>query len=326
MLRNLRRFLIGMAALTAGPAYADLLPVPDHVVVVIEENKSYSGIIGNPNAPYINQLAQAGALFTNSYGIEHPSQPNYLHLFSGSNQGVFGDPGISGLGRNGQPSWPFTAPNLGAQLLSHGKTFIGYSESMPYVGYTGDGDLEPRSDKYAAKHNPWVMFQNDQPTSPHQLPSSVNRPLTDFPTDYSKLPTVSFVIPNDQNNMHNNNIPQGDTWLRDNLNDYYLWAQTHNSLLIVTFDEDDNREGNRIPTIFLGQMVHPGQYDEYIDHYSVLRMLEDMYGLGDEGYLGGAADRAPITGPFVPEPATLSLLAVAVFGLVLVACRKRAVV
>src|SRR5258708_1242870 len=118
--------------------------------------------------------------------------------------------------------------------------------------------------------------------------------------------------------MHNNVISQGDAWLRDNLNDYALWAQTHNSLLIVTFDEDNNMEGNRIPTIFLGQMVQPGQYGEYIDHYSVLRMLEDMYGLGDQGYLGGAADRAPITSPFVqpvPEPATLPLLAVAVLGL-----------
>ena len=85
MRMTLRCFLIGMAALAAAPAYADLLPVPDHVVVVIEENHSYSQIIGSPSAPYINQLAQAGASFTNSHGIEHPSQPNYLDLFSGSN-------------------------------------------------------------------------------------------------------------------------------------------------------------------------------------------------------------------------------------------------
>src|SRR5438270_392857 len=98
MLRSLRRLLVSLAALAAGPAYADLLPVPDHVVVVIEENHSYSSIIGNSMAPYINQLAKTGALFTNSYGIEHPSQPNYLQLFSGSNQGVVGDPGIAGLG------------------------------------------------------------------------------------------------------------------------------------------------------------------------------------------------------------------------------------
>src|SRR5947207_10928247 len=68
--------------------------------------------------------------------------------------------------------------------------------------------------------------------------------------------------------MHSNSIEKGDSWLRDNLNDYAVWAQTHNSLLIVTFDEDNNREGNRIPTIFVGQMVQPGEYGEYIDRKS----------------------------------------------------------
>jgi phosphatidylinositol-3-phosphatase len=315
----LRRLLLGIAALAAGPAYADVLPMPDHVVVVIEENHSYSEIIGSPNAPYINQLAQAGASFTNSHAIEHPSQPNYLDLFSGSNQGVSGDPGLSGLGHNGQPNWPFTTPNLAAQLLSHGKTFIGYSESLPSVGYTGDGDLSPSADNYRAKHNPWVHWQNDQPTSSNQLPSSLNRPFSDFPTDYSKLPNLSFVVPNEQNDMHSNSIQRGDTWLHDNLNDYYLWAQTHNSLLIVTFDEDDSSEANRIPTIFVGPMVRPGQYNEFMDHYSVLRTLEDLFGLSDEGYLGGAANRVTLGGPFVPEPTTLSLLAIAGLGLLLAA-------
>jgi hypothetical protein len=113
------------------------LPMPDHVVVVVEENHSYSGIIGNRNATYINQLAQDGASFTNSHGIGHPSQPNYLELFSGSNQGVTADVGISGLGSK----WPFTTPNLGARLLSHGRTF----------SYTGDGDLSASADNYRAK-------------------------------------------------------------------------------------------------------------------------------------------------------------------------------
>jgi acid phosphatase len=237
--------VLGSAAFAWESANADdLLPTPDHVVVVVEENHSYSQIIGNASAPYINQLAQAGASFTNSHGIEHPSQPNYLDLFSGSNQGVTADLGVSGLGAR----WPFSTPNLAAQLLSHGRTFTGYSESLPYLGYTGDGDLNASMDNYRAKHNPWVQWQNDHPTSPNQLPSSINRPFSDF-------------------------------------------AQTHNSLLIVTFDEDDGSQGNRIPTIFAGPMVRPGQYDQMIDHYSVLRTLEDMYGLGDQGYLGAAAGR-----------------------------------
>ncbi len=88
------------------------VPRPDHVVIVIEENHSYSEIIGSSSAPYINSLAAQGALFTQSYAITHPSQPNYLDLFSGSNQGVTDD---------SCPHYFMTA-NLGlvlAERLSH---------------------------------------------------------------------------------------------------------------------------------------------------------------------------------------------------------------
>ena len=61
------------------------LPVFDHVVIVVEENKDYDEIIGNASAPYINNLLKAeGANFTLMYGEEHWSQGNYFWLFSGS--------------------------------------------------------------------------------------------------------------------------------------------------------------------------------------------------------------------------------------------------
>ncbi|MGH8048191.1 MAG: acid phosphatase, partial [Chthoniobacterales bacterium] len=69
------------------PLCSGALPAFDHIVVVIEENHRDTDIIGSVEAPYINALALHGALFTNSFAIEHPSQPNYLDLFSGSNQG-----------------------------------------------------------------------------------------------------------------------------------------------------------------------------------------------------------------------------------------------
>ena len=87
---------------------ANGVPRPDHVVIVIEENHSYSEIIGSSAAPYINSLAAQGALFTQSHATTHPSQPNYLHLFSGSNQGpgvqielrIIAAPGDGALGRS----------------------------------------------------------------------------------------------------------------------------------------------------------------------------------------------------------------------------------
>jgi phospholipase C len=250
------------------------LPRPDHVVVVMEENHAYSQIIGSASAPYLNTLAAQGASFTNAYAITHPSEPNYLALFSGSTQGVTSD------------ACPvsFSGPNLASALLAAKDSFGGYSENLPSVGFTGCVAPSFLNALYARKHNPWVSFTN--------VPASVNMPLTSFPADYSSLPTISFVIPNQLDDMHSGSVSQADSWLKSNLDGYVQWAKTHNSLLIVTWDEDDGTTANQIPTLFVGQMVKPGQYSESINHYSVLRTLEAMYGLP---YAGASANVSAIS-------------------------------
>ena len=258
--------------LTVNASSASPIPHYDHVVIVIEENTSQSTVIGNSAAPYINSLAAAGANFTQSFAITHPSQPNYLALFSGSTQGLTDD------------SCPhtFTSGNLGNQLVAAGFTFAGYSETMPSNGYTG---CTSGTSGYARKHNPWVNFSN--------LATSTNLPYTSFPTDFTTLPTLSFVIPNLCDDMHDCSLSTGDTWLKNNLDAYVTWAKTHNSLLIVTWDEDDSSTtANQVATIFAGASVKPGNYPETINHYRVLRTLEDMYGLAA---LGSAATATPIT-------------------------------
>ncbi|WP_370065771.1 alkaline phosphatase family protein [Streptacidiphilus sp. MAP5-3] len=263
--------LTAQTAATA-PAAAGSLPRPQHVVLVMEENHSYSDIIGSSDAPYINTLAAQGALFTSSYAVAHPSEPNYLALFSGSTQGLTDD------------SCPhtFTGPTLGSELLGSGLTFAGYSESMPGTGYTGCN-----SGNYARRHNPWVNFPN--------IPASDNRTFSAFPTSaagYASLPTLSIVIPNVQNDMHDGTVQQGDSWLRANLGAYADWAKTHDSLLVVTWDEDDNSASNHIPTLITGANVRPGHYAELTDHYRTLRTLESLYGLSP---VGESAKRQPIT-------------------------------
>ena len=262
---------------------ANGVPRPDHVVIVIEENHSYSEIIGSSAAPYINSLAAQGALFTQSHATTHPSQPNYLHLFSGSNQGVTDD------------SCPhsFSTANLGQYLLDASLTFAGYSEDLPSVG-----SPVCTSGAYARKHAPWVNFTN--------IPTTTNLPFSYFPSDYTTLPIVSFVIPNLNNDMHDGTIQQGDTWLQQHLSGYVQWAMTHNSVLIITFDEDDSSQGNRIATIFVGQMVVPGQYSESINHFNLLRTLEDMYNLP---YAGVSGNYQPITDVWIagaPTPTPTS--------------------
>jgi hypothetical protein len=238
-------------------------------VVVVMENHSNSEVIGNAAAPYINSLAAEGANFSQSYAITHPSQPNYLALFSGSTQAVTD---------NSCPH-TFGTANLGAELIAESLSFTGYAESMPYDGYTGCS-----SGAYARKHNPWVNFSN--------VPASSNLTLAAFPSDYSQLPTVAFVTPNLDNDMHDGTVAEGDSWLHDHFDGYVQWAKTHNSLLVLTFDEDDNNSGNRIPTVFVGASVQAGSYSERINHYNVLRTLEDAY---DLPHAGAAATALPIT-------------------------------
>jgi len=236
---------------------------PDHIVIVVEENHSYRQIVGNPSAPFMNRLFESGASLANHYATRHPSQPNYLDLFSGSSQGVKGD---------GMPKERFATDNLASELLKHNYTFAGYSEGLPKPGYNGPYDLKSG---YARKHNPWVNFAG--------LPASVNLPFSSFPRDYSKLPTVSFVIPNLKHDIHDGTIKEADDWLKTNLGGYVQWAKTHNSMLILTWDEDDTGSNNHIPTVLVGPMVKQTKIEDKTNHYSVLRSIEQWYGLP---YLG----------------------------------------
>jgi hypothetical protein len=270
------------ATFTTASTGAATLPVPDHIVVVIFENHAYSQIIGNAAAPRINAFANEAntMLFSQSYAIEHPSQPNYLDLFSGGNQGVT---------NNVLPAAHFTTMNLARALINAGRTFNYYSEDLPSVGWDGETNLG-----YARKHN---ALANWMGTGTNQVSSSLNLPFTSFPTDYTTLPTVSFVSPNLVNSMHdgtgNAAITAGDNWFYSKIYPYAVWARTHNSLLIFTFDEDDNVSSNRIATIFSGQMVAAGVSATGINHYNVLRTIEDMYGTA---HSGNAATATPIHG------------------------------
>jgi phosphatidylinositol-3-phosphatase len=273
-------------SIISGQAYGDQqatpvigqVPRPDHIVLVIEENKSYGQIIGNKAAEYLNQLAGNGAVFDNSFAITHPSQPNYLALFSGSTHGVTND----------QCPINVAGENLGSELQKKGLSFAIYSESMPTVGYEG---CFAAKRLYVRKHNPAVNWQGKN------LRPEANMPFDLFPSDFSKLPTVSILIPNQINNMHDGRtiseqITRGDVWLRNNLNSYVRWAQRHNSLLIITWDEDDGLGNNHIATIFAGPMVKAGSYHEHIDHYDVLRTIGEMYGLSP---MGNTANAEPVT-------------------------------
>ncbi|MDQ2858681.1 MAG: alkaline phosphatase family protein [Candidatus Eremiobacteraeota bacterium] len=269
-LRIVRRALgpiaCAAALLLGEPASAERrLPRPAHVVVIVEENKSLAEIVGNGRAPFINSVAKRGALFTESQGVTHPSLPNYLALFAGlTNDNGDGCPatGVS-----------HTAPNLASELLAAHLTFGGYAEGLP-----ASGSSVCAAGTYARKHAPWVEFTN--------VPASVQQPFAHFP-NYARLPTVAFVVPNVDDDMHDGSIAAGDDWLVKNLGRLVAWAESHDTLVVLTWDEGYDAR-NTIPTIFFGPMVRPGRYSQPITHYEVLRTLETMYGLQPTGKAAAA--------------------------------------
>jgi len=236
------------------------LPHYDHILIVVEENHSYADITSATDASYLASLIQQGAVFTDAHGVTHPSQPNYLALFAGSTFGIASDACPQQL----------AGPNLASELIAHGMTFTGYSESMLAAGYMGCYD-DTADQLYARKHNPWVDFAN--------VPAASNQPFSSFPVDFGQLPTVAFVVPNQLHDMHSGSIAEADRWLRQNMDAYARWALTHNSLLIVTWDEDDGSDANHIPTLFVGAHVQAGEYPETINHYNVLRTVEALVGV-----------------------------------------------
>jgi acid phosphatase len=276
----------------------------DHIVIVVEENKDYDQIIGNPAAPYLNKLAMEGTYFTRMFAEEHNSQGNYFWLFSGSNQGV--------EFHNQVPRSKFDTSNLGQQLITKGLSFKGYAQSLPAIG--SEMEVTPPGCRYPClygrKHVPWISFANVPNGT--TIATSSNLRFADFPADFDNLPTVAFVIPDLDHDMHNgdakDSVPAGDLWLQENLGGYYQWATTHNSLLIVTFDETEDKSGlagltdpaassdqNRIATIFAGAHVKPNYVETNgMTHVNILRTIEAIYGLPKSGAQQPHALRAGI--------------------------------
>jgi acid phosphatase len=244
--------------LTATLTHAETLPRPDHVVVVIEENRGYSQIMDSQNShSYIHALAKRGMLFTQSYGTSHPSQPNYLAFFSGGTQGITSNECL-----------PFVlkTDNLASALLDKGVSFVSYADGLPQVG-----DTVCAEGAYRRKHNPIVNWQGAR------VSAELNQRFTDFPQDFAQLPTVSLVVPNQDNDMHDGSFEAADAWLKTHIDPYVEWAFKHNSLLILTWDEDDYHQDNHIVTLLVGPMVKVGVNDQKINHYHVLRTLLDFY-------------------------------------------------
>ncbi len=245
-------------------------PHLDHVVIIVDENKTVGSIIGNPNAPYSNRLAHTSALADNYFAVTNPSAPNYLALTSGTTNGISSDCYPSG------PSCQVTSANIADRLEQAGKTWKAYANSMPYPCDAVN------SGQYAVKHVPFLYYPDITSDKgrcrAHIVPYHLF--LKDL-TSTTTLPDYSFITPNLCNDMHNCPIQTGDNWLAQQVPKILrsrAFTQQH-SLLVVVWDEG-NALSNNVATIFAGPVAKKGYISHsYYSHYALLHTIEWLWSL-----------------------------------------------
>jgi hypothetical protein len=303
-LRSVRRFTAvllaasgwGCGGVSTGKTTtpATTVPVVSHVFLLIDENHSYTDVIGNSAMPYTNSLAQQYSLATQYYANAHPSLPNYFMLTTGTV--VTNTDDFTGT---------VSADNVVRALTAAGKTWKIYAESLPNIGYLG-----PTVTPYDKEHDPF-SYITDVLNSPSQAANVV--PFTQLATDLQNgaLPGYAMIVPNIVDDAHDcpNQAPQcadsqklaaADSWIQANIAPLINSPQFGDSVLIYTWDEseipDTTNGGGHVATILVGSKVKRGyQSTTLYQHQSTLRLTMELLGVSD---LPGAAAAAPDMGEF----------------------------
>ena len=266
---------------TPTPIGSGTLPNFSHVFLIVMENEESTGIMGNNAAAYINALATGHGLATQYFAVSHPSLPNYLALTAGSTFGIASD--CTGCYVN--------ATNIADQVESSGRSWKGYLESMPSSCYVGDAY------PYMQKHNPFIYY-NDVRTNPARCAEHVV-PFTQLSTDLvnGTVPNLAWITPNMCNDMHDCSIATGDAWLANVVPGILASSAFQNGgVLFITWDEGEssagccgNAAGGQVATLVIDPNGVAGLRSTIAEtHYSLLRTIEDAWGLSALGQAASA--------------------------------------
>jgi acid phosphatase len=273
------------------------VPPIGHVFLLVEENHSYSSVIGNSAMPYLNSLASAHGVATNYFADTHPSIGNYFMLTTGQI-----------LTNDDSSTVTVTADNLARELIASGKSWKSYAESLPSVGYTG-GDVYP----YFEHHNPFSYFSDVRGNSA-QLENLV--PFTKLASDLAsdQLPNFGYIAPNAEHDAHD--CPDGtqncaddvklsttDAWLQANIGPLLASAEfQQDGLLVIVFDEsvdsDTGHGGGQVAMVVISPKARSSfESGTLFQHESTLRMLVEAT---QAAAFPGASASAPDMGGFFP--------------------------
>lgn len=274
------------SAAAAGPCGLRSTPAAiTHVIVIMDENKQYSQIIGPPGsqaatqAPFLNALARGCGVASNYHAITHGSRPDYMAITSGV-------PSRTGT---------TPAPSIFSQLQRAHRSWRVYAQTMPSNCYRHD--LGERS--YKTGHNAPLWYSQLNPTCPlYDVPMGTNWARVIWA---NALRSYSFIVPDNCHDMHScaNQITRGDDFLRTTVGQIVSTAdyRAGHTVIFITWDEGTESAGSsvtenclakanlsdpscHIPLIVVSASTRPGTVvRSMLDHDSVLRASEALLGL-----------------------------------------------
>jgi hypothetical protein len=240
-------------------------PTFDKILVVVLENQEFW--ISNLNKDF-TELAKKGLLLTNYIATTHPSQPNYISMIAGDTMDVKLD-----------SDYDIDGTNLVDLFEEKRVTWKSYQEDYPGNCFSGS-----KNDKYRRKHNPFISFNNIR-DNPERCAKIVNSDQLWVDLDNNDLPAFMFYTPNMDNDGHDTGIGHAAEWTSKfvgKLLEYSAISET--TLIVVTFDEGIYLGQNKVYTLLIGPGVAPGTKDDNkYTHYSLLRTVEDNFGVGTLG-------------------------------------------
>jgi regulation of enolase protein 1 (concanavalin A-like superfamily) len=249
---------------TGAAARASAQPI-DRIFTIVMENHEYEDIIGNPSAPYLNRLAAENGLATNYTAIQHPSLPDYMALTGG--EPVF-DVDCD--------TCRVDATSIVDVIEGSGRTWTAYMEGMSTTcGLANEG-------RYAVRHNPFVYYRAVSDNAARCASHVV--PFTRFAADLSSasLSNYVWITPDLCHDMHDCDVASGDAWLQSVVPSIVASPAFANAVLFITWDEGTTAigGGGRVPLIVVSPRTPAGMRSDIpATHYSVLRTIENLWGL-----------------------------------------------
>lgn len=272
----------------------------DRIVIIVLENTDYERAMQDPN---LTALASQGASFTNFHALFHPSYPNYLAMIAGTDYGIHRRGSFLG---DKQINFPNDSEHktIADRLIAAGLEFKQYAEELPEGpcpwNLSGFHLADKRGD-YVRRHVPFLSFREVQEKyCDHVIRVDSSKSDNFFVQDAKKgLVAYSFYTPNMNHDGHDTTAAVAGAWVKNFLDRTFPPNLRKGTLVIVTFDESGGNEDNRIFTVFLGDMVKdanqqdPKALARRYTHYSVLRTIEDNFGL--EPLTANDREAPPIT-------------------------------